>query len=73
MKTKLPSKFLSIFSSRKFWAAFFGFIVVVIKQIYPDFPLDAKQITHVVYLLIAYIIGVAVEDAGVGAGGNVPL
>ena len=70
---KKTNKFLSVLSSRKFWAAFFGFIIVVVKEIFPDFPLNAEQITNVVYLLIAYIIGVAVEDAGIGSGGNIPL
>jgi len=68
MNTK-PNKFLSVLTSRKFWAAFFGCILIVVKDFYPDFPLDAEQISNVVYLLIAYITGVAIEDAGKGAGG----
>jgi hypothetical protein len=68
MNTK-TNKFLGLFTSRKFWAALFGCILIVIKEFYPDFPLEAEQISNIVYLLIAYIAGVAVEDAGKGAGG----
>lgn len=68
MLTK-TNKFLGLFSSRKFWAAFFGCLLIVIKEFYPDFPLESEQIANIVYLLIAYITGVAVEDAGKGAGG----
>jgi hypothetical protein len=68
MNTK-TNKFLGLFTSRKFWAAFFGCVLVVVKEFYPDFPLDSEPISNIVYLLIAYIAGVAVEDAGKGAGG----
>jgi len=68
MHTK-PNKFFSLFTSRKFWAAFIGCLMVVLKEFYPDFPLDTEQISNIVYLLIAYIAGVAVEDAGKGMGG----
>jgi hypothetical protein len=68
MNTK-PNKFLGLLTSRKFWAAFFGCLIIVIKEFHPDFPLEAEQISGIVYLLIAYITGVAIEDAGRGAGG----
>lgn len=63
------NKFRSLFTSRKFWAAFFGCVLIVVNEFYPDFPLDADQVANIVYLLIAYITGVAIEDAGKGAGG----
>lgn len=56
-----------ILKSRKFWAAMVGLAMVVIKTIRPDFPLDETQISDVVYVLAAYILGVALEDGLNGA------
>ena len=35
-------KWKALLSSRKFWAALMGLIVMVIKAWKPDFPLDGK-------------------------------
>ena len=51
-----------ILKSRKFWAAIVGLVVVVIKTFRPDFPLNESQISDLVYVLAAYILGVALED-----------
>ena len=56
------SKFVLLFSSRKFWAALVGLIFMVIKAWYPDFPLDADQMAGIVALLDIYILGTALED-----------
>ncbi len=56
------SKFVLLFSSRKFWAALVGLIFMVIKAWYPDFPLDADQLAVIVALLVTYILGTALED-----------
>ena len=66
-------KFLSIFKSRKFWAAIIGIAVMVLRELVPNFPIGDEQITEMVMLLIAYIMGVAVEDAGAWISGNKPL
>ena len=55
-------KLKKLLSSRKFWAAFFGFFLVILKAWKPDFPLTAEQLTGVVYVLVAYIMGTALED-----------
>ena len=39
-----------------------GLVVVVIKTFRPDFPLNESQISDLVYVLAAYILGVALED-----------
>ena len=57
-----PSKFKQLISSRKIWAAFFGFALVIIKAWKPDFPLSADQLTGIVYVLVAYIMGTSLED-----------
>ena len=66
-------KFLSIFKSRKFWAAIVGIAVMILRELVPNFPIGDEQITEMVLLLVAYIIGVAVEDAGAWISGNKPL
>jgi hypothetical protein len=53
-----------LLGSRKFWAAFVGLVLVVIKAYRPDFPLNEEQFTGVIAVLVAYILGTAVEDAG---------
>lgn len=59
---KSESKLKLLLTSRKFWAAFVGLAVVVLKGFYPDLPLEEDQIAGLVYVLIAYIVGTAVED-----------
>lgn len=55
-------KFKQLLASRKFWAAFFGFVLVIIKAWRPDFPLAEEQLTAVIYVLVAYILGTGLED-----------
>jgi hypothetical protein len=63
-------KLLRLFGSRKFWAAAVGLAVVVLEAFYPDLPLDAGQITGLVYVLAAYILGVAIEDGALAHAGR---
>ena len=69
MKFKLPAKLLGVFRSRKFWAALIGTIFVVLDEFVPAFPLEAEQVTNIVYVLVAYIIGVAIDDGMNGLKG----
>ena len=64
MNNEYVNKLAALVRSRKFWAALVGFVFVAIEAINPDFPIDQEQVTNLVYLLIAYILGVAIEDAG---------
>ena len=63
-------KLKQLLSSRKFWAALIGLALIIVKQYRPDFPLAEDQLTGIIAVLVAYILGVAVEDAGhaIGAG-----
>lgn len=64
MATKEFSKFMNVLHSRKFWAAVVGTLFVILEEFIPGFPLTADQVSSVVYMIVAYIIGTAVEDAG---------
>jgi hypothetical protein len=59
--TTLP-KWQMLLGSRKFWAALIGLALVIIKAFRPDFPIQEEQLTNLIYVLVAYILGVALED-----------
>jgi uncharacterized membrane protein len=59
---KMNNKLIELFKSRKFWAAIIGVVLMIVQSIFPDFPLNAEQTTEVVYLLVAFIIGTAIES-----------
>ena len=51
-----------LLSSRKFWAALIGLILMTVKAWKPDFPLEEEPLTAIVAMLAAYILGTALED-----------
>ena len=51
-----------LMSSRKFWAALIGLILMTVKAWKPDFPLEEEPLTAIVAMLAAYILGTALED-----------
>ncbi len=55
-------KVKQLLGSRKFWAALIGLVLVIVKAWQPDFPLAEEQLTGVVYMLVAYILGTGLED-----------
>jgi hypothetical protein len=55
-------KVKQLLASRKFWAALVGLVLVIVKAWQPDFPLAEDQLTGVVYVLVAYILGTGLED-----------
>ncbi len=56
------SKVKQLLGSRKFWAAVIGLALVILKTWKPDFPLAEEQLTAVIYVLVAYILGTGIED-----------
>ena len=59
--TKAESKWKTLLTSRQFWAALVGLAFVVIQGFDPNFPLDEAQVSNLMYVLVAYILGVAIE------------
>ncbi len=55
-----------LLTSRKFWAAVVGLALVIIRAYSPQFPLQEDELTRILAVLVAYILGTAVED-GLGA------
>ena len=62
----MPNKLLSLVKSRKFWAAIAGLLVVILRAVLPDFPIDDEQLSYIIVVLASYIIGTGIEDAGHG-------
>jgi hypothetical protein len=58
----LPSKWVLLLKSRKFWAAIVGLGLVIFRAYQPAFPIDDDQLSKIILVLIAYIIGTAFED-----------
>jgi hypothetical protein len=50
--------------SRKFWALIAGIAALIVRQYLPTFPLSDDELTRLVLLLAAFIIGTGLEDAG---------
>jgi hypothetical protein len=61
-------KLKQLLASRKFWAALIGLVLVILKAWQPDFPLQEEQLTGVIYVLVAYILGTGLEDGLRGEG-----
>lgn len=55
-------KLKALLASRKFWAAVVGLVMVVVSAYSPSFPLSEEEVARLVYILIAYITGTALED-----------
>ncbi len=51
-----------LLGSRKFWAAMVTLVMMVVKAYNPNFPLSEEQLTTMIYLVMAYILGTAIED-----------
>jgi len=58
----IPSKWMLLLKSRKFWAAVVGLGLVIFRAYQPNFPIDDDQLTKIILVLIAYILGTALED-----------
>jgi hypothetical protein len=60
----MDPKLKALLTSRKFYAAIIGLILLIVKAYKPDLPITDDQATSIVYVIMAYIIGTAIEDHG---------
>jgi hypothetical protein len=60
------SKLKLLLASRKFWAALIGLLLITLKAWKPDFPLAEEELTNIIYVLVAYIMGTGIEDGLAG-------
>lgn len=58
----MNTPFKGIFKSRKFWAAVIAVVYSFVAVLWPDFPIDEAAATNGVWAIVAYILGVAIED-----------
>jgi len=54
----------AVLRSRKFWAALVGIAFVLLRAVWPNFPLDEAAVEQLVWLVMAYVLGVGVSDVG---------
>lgn len=52
----------TVLKSRKFWAAVIGLVYSFLAVAAPDFPISEDAASNGVAILMAYILGVALED-----------
>jgi hypothetical protein len=64
----VKNRLAGLLASRKFWAAAVGVVFTVVQAVWPGFPLQPEQVTEVIALLAAYILGTAVEDRLITSG-----
>ena len=49
--------------SRKFWASVIGLGLVVLRGVIPNFPIADADLTRIIYVIVAYILGTGLEDS----------
>lgn len=60
----MDDKLKELLKSRKFWAALLAVAFVLLKTYAPNLALDEQAITELVYVIVAYILGTAIEAHG---------
>ena len=60
----MENKLTYLLQSRKFWAVVLAIALILGRAYAPNFPLTNEQVSYLIYVLIAYILGTAIEDNG---------
>jgi uncharacterized protein involved in cysteine biosynthesis len=53
---------MKVLSSKKFWAAVVGVVVIMVTNFIPE--IDETALTEIVTLIVAYIVGQGLADFG---------
>jgi hypothetical protein len=49
--------------SRKFWASVVGLVLIVLRTFVPAFPIADADLTKIVFVIVAYVLGTGLEDS----------
>lgn len=56
-------KFHALLKSRKFWASIVGLVLIVVRSFDPNFPIADADLTKIVFVIVAYVLGTGLEDS----------
>jgi len=59
----MMNKLQLLVRSRKFWASVIGLGLVILRGILPNFPIADADLTRIIYVIVAYILGTGLEDS----------
>jgi hypothetical protein len=59
----MQSKLNLLVRSRKFWASLIGLGLVVLRSFVPAFPIADADLTKIVFVIVAYVLGTGLEDS----------
>jgi hypothetical protein len=59
----MMNKLQLLVRSRKFWASVIGLGLVILRGIIPNFPIADADLTRIIYVIVAYILGTGLEDS----------
>ena len=57
------NKFQVLLRSRKFWASIVGVALIVLRTYVPNIPIADADLTKIVYVIVAYVLGTGLEDS----------
>ena len=60
----MKDKILDLLKSRKFWGAVAALVLIIVKEFVPNFPFDAESVQQFVNVIMAWIVGQGIVDAG---------
>ena len=59
----MQTKIQLLLKSRKFWASIIGVALIVLRTFVPAFPIADADLTKIIYVIVAYVLGTGLEDS----------